>query len=173
MSRSVLFLGTGKMSTFGGPDDSGVGPNEGLALVGRNDLGIWPWSSLFLPYQPYGTTGLARRLDPKAFYIAMRWDELLKPFGVSYFIAPGAVHDDAIAMVRHSYVRLTNPRNKLTIFARPVDYGPGDGRVIDGKQDPDTGRLADLSPGAAAALGLVTDQLVSCELILPQMEATS
>ena len=55
---AMIFLGAGKMSVFGGPADEGVGPHEGLALVGPTDLGIWWWSSLFLPESPAGTTGL-------------------------------------------------------------------------------------------------------------------
>ena len=70
----LIFLGSGRMSTFGGPADEGVGPHEGLALVGPADLANWWWSCLFLPEAPAGTTGLARRLDPRAFYVAMRWD---------------------------------------------------------------------------------------------------
>jgi hypothetical protein len=36
---------------------------------------------------------------------------------------------------------------------------------IDGQPTPDTGRIADLSPGAATALGLQTDDVVRCELV--------
>ena len=146
---SIIPLGIGKMSVFGGPADDGVGPHEGLALVGPTDLALWWFSSLFLPVQPPGTSGLARRLNPRAFYLAMRWDYALysKPF------------------LRNTVVKLTNPANGLHVFARPVDYGPGDGSLIDGQPTPDTGRIADLSPGAATALGLQTDDLVRCELV--------
>ncbi len=51
------------------------------------------------------------------------------------------------------------------MFARPVDFGPGDGSVIDGVKTPDTRRVADLSPGAATALGLQTDDLVMCQWV--------
>ena len=145
----MISLGTGRMSVFGGPADDGVGPHEGLALVEPADLEIWWWSSLFLPESPRGTTGLARRLNPQAFYVAMRWD-------YSSF---------SKTMLRNSMVRLSNPASGLHVFARPVDFGPGDGSVIDGQTTQDTGRIADLSPGAALALGLVTDQLVRCELV--------
>ncbi len=137
------------MSIFGGPADEGVGPHEGLALVGARDLGIWWWSTLFLPESPAGTTGLARRLNPKAFYLAMRWDY--------------AVY--SVQFLRNTVVKLTNPAKGLHVLARPVDFGPGDGSVIDGQTSRDTGRIADLSPGAAAALGLRTDELVRCELV--------
>jgi hypothetical protein len=145
----IILLGTGKMSVFGGPADGGVGPHEGLALIGPTDLGIWWYTSLFLPVQPAGTTGLARRLNPRAFYLAMRWDYEAHPK----------------QFLRNSMVKLTNPANGLHVFARPVDFGPGDGSIIDGQPTPDTGRLADLSPGAATALGLKTDDVVTCELI--------
>jgi hypothetical protein len=145
----IIFLGTGKMSVFGGPADEGVGPHEGLALIGPTDLGIWWYSCLFLPEAPAGTTGLARRLNPRAFYLAMRWDYARWPK----------------EFLRNAVVKLTNPVNDLHVFARPVDFGPGDGTVIDGQPTPDTGRMADLSPGAATALGLQTDDVVTCELV--------
>jgi hypothetical protein len=145
----IIFLGTGKMSVFGGPADEGVGPDEGLALVGPADLGIWWYSCLFLPESPAGTTGLARRLNPRAFYLAMRWDYALYPK----------------LFLRKTFVKLTNPANELYVFARPVDFGPGDGSMIDGQPTQNTGRIADLSPGAANALGLQTDNVVRCELM--------
>jgi hypothetical protein len=144
-----IFLGDGKMSVFGGPADDGVGPHEGLALVGPSDLGLWWFSSLFLPEQPPGTTGLARRLNPRAYYLAMRWDYARFPKSA----------------LRDGLVKLTNPANARHVFARPVDYGPGDGSMIDGRATPDTGRIADLSPGAASALGLQTDGVVRCEWV--------
>ncbi|MCE0484366.1 MAG: septal ring lytic transglycosylase RlpA family protein [Methylacidiphilales bacterium] len=145
----IVSLGLGKMSIFGGPADEGVGPHEGLALIGPTDLGIWWFSCLFLPEQPAGTTGLARRLNPRAFYLAMRWDYTRWPKD----------------LLRHTVVKLTNPANGLWVLARPVDFGPGDGSVIDGQPTKDTGRIADLSPGAANALGLCTDDKVGCELL--------
>jgi len=145
----ILFLGTGKMSVFGGPADEGVGPHDGLALIEPSDLGIWWYSCLFLPESPAGTTGLARRLNPRAFYLAMRWDYARWPK----------------LLLRNAVVKLTNPVNALHVFARPVDFGPGDGTIIDGQPTPDTGRIADLSPGAATALCLRTDDTVQCELV--------
>jgi hypothetical protein len=137
------------MSTFGGPADEGVGPGEGLALIGPSDLAYWWFSSLFLAEQPAGTTGLARRLNPRAFYLAMRWDYARWPKD----------------FLRNTVVKLTNPANGRHVLARPVDFGPGDGSVIDGQLTPDTERIADLSPGAATALGLQTDEIVKCEIL--------
>ena len=48
----------GKMSTFGGPKDTGVAPGEGLALV--NSAGDFEkLQDYFLEGQPAGTTGAA------------------------------------------------------------------------------------------------------------------
>ena len=91
---------------------------------------------------------MARRLNPEAFYLAMRWNY--------------AVYTKEA--LRQTVVRLSHPSTGRSILARPVDFGPGDGNMIDGRPTPDTGRLADLSPGAAAALGLETDEVVECEL---------
>src|SRR6516164_3930858 len=55
---------SGKVSWFGGPEDMGVSPSEGLAFL--YDVDDKP--HLFLKSQPAGTTGLARRLDPKTSY---------------------------------------------------------------------------------------------------------
>lgn len=146
----IITLGTGRMSTFGGPADEGVGPHEGLALIGPSDLALWWFACLFLPQQPEGTTGLARRLNPRAFYLAMRWNYARFP----------------VLFLRQTVVKLTNPANDRFLFARPVDFGPGDGSVIDGQVTPETGRIADLSPGAATALGLETDDPVRAELVV-------
>ena len=101
----------------------------------------------------------------------MRWDEVLRPFGLAYFNPDRTRNLATTALLRHAMLRVTNPRNAVTIFVRPVDYGPGDGRIIDGHQDPDTGRLIDLSPSAALALGVATDQLATVELLLPEVES--
>jgi N-acetylmuramoyl-L-alanine amidase len=126
---------TGKVSWFGGPDDTGVSESEGLAWIQTVETA----PQLFLPYQPEGTTGLARRLNPYVSYLAMRWDY--------------AVHSkdsllDKVALVR-------NPKTGFALKAFPADWGP----------HPDTRRIADLSPGLMDALGLVTDDEV--EIIFP------
>ena len=63
----------GKMSHFGGPDDTGVAADEGLALY-NSPADVASHPELFLDQQPPGTTGLARRLNPDAMYLACRWD---------------------------------------------------------------------------------------------------
>jgi hypothetical protein len=127
---------TGKMSTFGGPGDTGVSPSEGLALVEPEDLSNWWFRYLFLRTQPPGTTGLARRLDPDAFYLAMRWN---------YDTHPRSFLRQVLCKVE---------ANGKTILCRPVDWGPNE----------NTHRIADLSPGAASYLGLQTDNLVTIEV---------
>lgn len=121
----------GKLSVFGGPNDEGVSPTEGLALINPEDLASWWFRCLFLNYQPTGTTGLARRLDPDAYYLACRWDYERTPK----------------TMLRFAFVGLRNPLSGMMVFARPADWGPNDR----------TGRIADLSPGLARALGVETD----------------
>src|SRR5262245_59124801 len=61
----------GKCSWFGGPADEGVSPDEGLAFIYDYEDA----RHLFLPNQPTGTTGLARRLNAdQVYYVACRWD---------------------------------------------------------------------------------------------------
>jgi len=122
----------GKMSTFGGPHDHGVRASEGLALV--NDYTLPHYSQYFLPHQPPGTTGLARRLNPNTFYVACRWDHHATPY-----------HSLACVLVK-----VTNPANGRSAYAKPIDWGPHER----------TGRVADLSPGLASFLGLRTDDIV-------------
>jgi hypothetical protein len=133
---AISFHVRGKMSTFGGPDDSGVGPHEGLALVDAGN--ILEVKEYFLPEQPEGTTGLARRLNPETFYIACRWD----------------YHQTSKDFLRRSMVAATNPRNGKTAMAKPVDWGPNIA----------TGRVTDLSPGLATYLALNTDDLIEVTL---------
>src|SRR5689334_20374216 len=68
----------GKMSHFGGPQDTtGVKPDEGPSIMDASD--VTKRHDLFLPTQPPGTTGTARRLNPDANYIACRWDFNVTP----------------------------------------------------------------------------------------------
>lgn len=132
----------GKMSTFGGPHDSDMRTDEGLALVSPEDLSdhLRPF---FLLEQPPGTNGLARRLNPDAHYIACRWD----------------YKQTSRAYLRQIRVRVSNPRQPgEQLEAQPIDYGPSER----------TGRVADLSPGLAAALKLKTDDHCVVEVPLPE-----
>ena len=130
----------GLVSWFGGPDDMGVASDEDLAFIYE----VADAPHLFLPQQPPGTTGLARRLDPDKHYIACRWDydEYPKP-----------------SLLEHTAL----VRNILTdkaLEAYPADWGPAGP-----ESDHDTGRVADISPGLMAALGLETDDEV--EVVYP------
>src|SRR5262245_3051797 len=72
---NARFQAKGPCSWFGGPEDTGVSPSEGLAF-------LYSWDDaphLFLLEQPSGTTGLARRLNPELFYVACRWDYNVTP----------------------------------------------------------------------------------------------
>jgi hypothetical protein len=130
----------GKMSVFGGPNDTGVGPDEGLSLFEPSDVAAN--ADIFLPAQPSGTTGLARRLNPQAKYLACRWD----------------LDETPKSYLRTITVRVSNPSTGKSENARPADTGP----------DIATGRVADLSPGLAQALGLKTDDV--CHVEIPPAE---
>jgi hypothetical protein len=130
----------GKVSHFGGPRDMGVSPSEGLAFLYEVD----DKPHLFLKRQPPGTTGLARRLDPKKHYVAMRWDYDQFPKEV--------LAGDDVALVRS----LKTGRQAEAV---PADWGPHE----------DTGRVADISPGLMEALGITTDDEV--EVIYPWIKS--
>jgi hypothetical protein len=127
----------GKCSWFGGPDDTGVSPSEGLAFIFELDDA----PQLFLDEQPAGTTGLARRLDPEVNYVACRWD---------YDVTPKQMLADPnnLALVR---------ANGVVRLAWPADWGP----------HADTGRAADISPGLMAELGITTDDVVEVYYPVP------
>jgi N-acetylmuramoyl-L-alanine amidase len=117
----------GKCSWFGGPNDTGVSASEDLAFIYE----IEDAPHLFLPGQPVGTTGLARRLNPFVHYIAMRWDY--------------DVTSKTELLGKSVWVKSLATGVKLKAF--PADWGPHD----------DTNRVADLSPGLMDDLELTTD----------------
>ena len=132
--------GTGKISTFGGPADLGVAPEEGLALVNPRDLAD-PWfMGLFLKANPRGTSGLARRLDPTQFYCACRW----------------AYKETPKELLRRAFLQVSC-RGKVAL-CRPVDWGP----------HVRTSRIVDVSPGVMAWLGATTDDVVEIRLLTLQ-----
>jgi hypothetical protein len=128
----------GPVSAFGGPDDTGVSPDEGLAFI--YDIDEAP--HLFLPYQPEGTTGLARRLNPHIHYIACRWN---------YEETPKAMLLEEVALVRAV-------RTGIALKAFCADWGP----------HASTDRIADLSPGLMDDLGIETDD--ECEISFPHKD---
>lgn len=127
-SGEPLFYAKGPCSWFGGPKDTGVSPSEGLAMYSSIDQAPW----LFLPIQPSGTTGLARRLNPAVPFIACRWD---------YEVTPKNMLRQGLAMVR---------ANGISLKTFIGDWGPHE----------DTGRVADLSKVLMDNLGLETDDEV-------------
>jgi N-acetylmuramoyl-L-alanine amidase len=133
-----LFYAKGKCSYFGGPDDMGVSSSEGLAFIYNVDDA----PQLFLPSQPQGSTGLARRLNPYVHYVACRWD---------YAVTPKNTLTENIAMVRAT-------KTGISLRAFPADWGPHER----------TNRVADLSPSLMLDLGIETDDEV--EVIYPYME---
>ena len=133
---------TGKCSWFGGPEDTGVSPSEGLAFIYEYDEATY----LFLQEQPEGTTGLARRLNPDIFYIACRWD---------YEETPKTMLADHYANQALVRVKRAPGQKGGWFIALPADWGPHE----------DTGRVADISPGLMEALGIQTDDEI--EVIYP------
>jgi N-acetylmuramoyl-L-alanine amidase len=130
-----LFQASGKVSWFGGPNDTGVSPSEGLAFIYNVDQA----QHLFLPYQPSGTSGLARRLNFCVPFVACRWD---------YTVTPKPT------LLQHlAYVR--NPRTGHGTPCFPADWGPNE----------NTGRVADVSRAVMEILGLETDDAV--EVVYP------
>ena len=132
-----LFTATGKCSYFGGPKDEGVSADEGLAFIYK----IEDKPELFLPYQPEGTTGLARRLNPYVGYVACRWDYMTTP--------------TELLLAKRALIRAEGGRETL---AFPADWGPHSS----------TNRIADLSPVIMEDLDLRTDDTV--EVIFPAPE---
>jgi hypothetical protein len=138
-----LFSARGTCSTFGGPDDTGVSPSEGLAFF--YEVEDAPW--LFLKSQPSGTTGLARRMDGSVFYLACRWDYDVTSKDM-------LANSGQMALV-------TNTKTGVSRLAHPADWGP---------HEAETGRAADLSPALAKSLGVATDDEVS--VMYPYLPAT-
>jgi N-acetylmuramoyl-L-alanine amidase len=133
----------GKVSCFGGPHDDGVDPDEGLAFL--YDVEDAP--HLFLPTQPEGTTGLARRLNPYIHYLACRWD---------YDVTPKDMLRDQSLMAR-----VTAIRTGISMLCFVADWGPHDM----------TDRVADISPGLMTDLGITTDDEVIVIYPAPLEEA--
>ena len=125
----------GRMSTFGGPGDTGMTPTEDLALVDKQSLADDYPADFFLYASEAGATGWGRRLNPAKFYIACRWDYSLTPK----------------AFLRTAQVTVQDPTNGRSAQARVVDWGPHER----------TGRIADLSPGLARFLEIKTDDIVN------------
>jgi hypothetical protein len=132
---------SGPMSTFGGPNDTGVTPTEDLALVEKQAQADAYPSDFFLSPAQAGATGWARRLNPEKFYIACRWDYARTP----------------PAFLRRALITVQDPTNGRSAQARAIDWGPHER----------TNRVADLSPGLARFLELKTDDIVNVVIPTP------
>lgn len=140
--EGALFYARGTCSWFGGPEDDGVSPSEGLAFIYPDDFE--QFRHLFLPEQPPNTTGMARRLDSdRVMFVACRWD---------YDRTPKE-------MLRDHTKKVLARANGRAFYAYPADWGP---------HEQQTGRAADLSRCLMAALGCTTDDEV--EIIYPAPE---
>jgi N-acetylmuramoyl-L-alanine amidase len=129
-TEQALFHAEGPCSYFGGPEDTGIDSDEGLAFFYEYEDA----PHLFLRKQPEGATGLARRLNPNLFYVACRWN---------YEVTPKSMLSDPS---QQALVRAGGRQ----FWAWPADWGPHE----------DTRRVADLSPALMDALGLETDDEV-------------
>jgi hypothetical protein len=134
--RSLVWRG--KMSTFGGPNDTGMTPGETLAIINDGDITADP--KIAALFKDGMGPALGRRLlNTTTSYIACRWDYKTTPrkhlLGIE--------------------VEVRNPVTGKSIKARPADWGPAEW----------TNRVADLSDFAAGQLGLETNDI--CEVIVP------
>lgn len=148
---NIISLGIGKCSSFGGSDDGGVAPLEGLGLVEIDDLSEWWFSRCFSAHVGIGhTIGLARCLNQSAFYCAMRF---------AYASFDGIQGEILSAYSREQVRRLIFMVgfNGKFIPVQAVDWGP----------NLKTGRLIDMSPGGLTALGARTDDELSVSVIIP------
>jgi hypothetical protein len=128
----------GKMSTFGGPKDTGMKPGEGLAIIRNKD--IEERKEIAALFEDNKGPALGRRLlNQTTSYIACRWD----------YQTTSRLH------LLGSEVTVRNPLTGKTVKAKPADWGPAEW----------TNRVADLSDFAKDQLGLSTDDV--CEVIIP------
>ncbi len=133
---TTLFRVEGKMSTFGGPKDTGMSPSEGLSLFSsEQDMINHGVGDFLLSSHEAGATGLGRRLNPKKYYLACRWWET----------------NLSTSLLKNTWAWVENSKSGTRLKARPVDSGPADW----------TNRVADLSPGLADALKLKTNDVCS------------
>src|SRR5271166_3882065 len=135
--QRLAFQGT--MSTFGGPKDTGMRADEGLAIVDSKNFA--KYAALFIDKDLNNPKPLGKNLDDKTSYLACRWD---------YSITPRDKLFDCSISVR-------NPVTGKEEQTVAVDWGPASR----------TRRIADLSPGLAERLGLKTDDECIVTVNLP------
>ncbi|MDP2341953.1 MAG: N-acetylmuramoyl-L-alanine amidase [Deltaproteobacteria bacterium] len=99
----------GKVSHFGGPNDTGVSSTETGAVTGER------LRSLNSPLNASDATIATRPAD--FYFIAMRWD--YTPHGRSFWV--------------NARILVVNPANGVKVVLRPVDWGPNTNtrRILD------------------------------------------
>lgn len=126
----------GKVSSFGGPGDSHISLDSGLALYWPANKHTAP-EGMFLPEtQIHPSWGLARQLNPDFPYVAARWEYIVTP--------KSFLRDFSKCLV------IIKNQQEQTLRVYPVDWGP----------HKKTNRVADVSPVVMKLLNLKTDDLV-------------
>jgi hypothetical protein len=125
----------GKVGIFGGPKDRGIKPDDKLAL----------------PTGRHFTFERVRSLNPKSFYVAMRWD---------YHVLGKSIGEGQRWWANKKLL-VTNPTNGVSVVLRAVDYGPPES----------TGLAIAVSPGAAEALGVEVGDEVEITFADPRLPA--
>lgn len=129
----------GKCSIFGGPDDKGMTPQEGLAVYEHHEADLR--LDLFYQRSEHQTLGTSKRLKPDAYYFAYRFPLNPRP---------------ERSILQASQWLFHNPTSGKFCVAWLTDYGP----------HPDTGRCFDLSHGLANALQVETDSIIQgCDVL--------
>ena len=142
---------TGKVCSFGGPYDLDNGDSSLTLYTGTGEqvfkyCGI---KGLFLEKQPVNTYGSSKRLNPEAYYIALRWEEYYPEYGGK------ETSEKVKSFLREAKVIVRNENGRKILTADPVEWGP----------EEKSGRIGKLSPGLMRDLGLKNDDLAT--VILP------
>jgi hypothetical protein len=127
-------MGVGKMSIFGGINDSGMIKDSGLALYEKKEADYRP--DIFLPADACNPNQpVWQRLRPEFPYLAIRYP-----------------NNPSLRMIfQATPYRVENIKTGQWAVAWLVDWGPAE----------TTGRICDMSPGLARVLRLETDDQIS------------
>jgi hypothetical protein len=123
----------GKISTFGGVNDSGMTRKEGLSLYEHSEADKRP--DLFVPRGTDLEEGTSQRLRPNGLYFAYRFD--LSPQGGFNRLK-----------LQHTIWMFRNPKNSLSVALSLVDWGPHE----------NTDKTFDISPYASELLRVKTGE---------------
>lgn len=126
---------SGKISTFGGPNDEGMKNDDGVSLYTPKEADRRP--DIFTPAPADNPlVEVWKRLRPDFPYIALRFD-----------------HDHGRENNQNTPYKITNPKTGQWVVGFLADWGP---HVT-------TDRLIDVSPCIARALRVETDDVVEVE----------